>query len=433
MRHTVFVAGDFPTGNTGLGTVMGEGILPALAGHDVHVMGVNYRGDPHPFEGVKAYPAGAYGSQLGMNRIRPLVEEIRPDVVFLFGDLPVIKEWVKLTSETVFRSGAKFVCYYPVDSHHIRLEDLLCVKEMTAHATYTQFAKAEVEKECARWSQSSDTPLTLSPPAVVGHGVNTDVFYPLETMKARNALRLDGITEETVIVLNANRNQPRKRIDLTILAYVEALRILSDMGRGDVDLRLYLHMAVKGEGGVGWNCLTALYDAMRDAGFSQQQMQEKAYLLFTSVDMTSLSTPPAQVLNLVYNACDIGINTAEAEGWGLVTHEHAATGAPQITTRYASLEELWHDVAPNLSLWPSTIGIHRETCTKRVAVDHVAAGYMIAALAADKETRMSTGKKFYQKAVSMQWDSVRAGIKELVDAALPQMRRGGRRERKASE
>jgi glycosyltransferase involved in cell wall biosynthesis len=50
-------------------------------------------------------------------------------------------------------------------------------------------------------------------------------------------------------------------------------------------------------------------------------------------------------LNLLYNACDIGINTSDREGWGLVSFEHAATGAPQIVSDLPALRELWHNSA----------------------------------------------------------------------------------------
>jgi D-inositol-3-phosphate glycosyltransferase len=35
-------------------------------------------------------------------------------------------------------------------------------------------------------------------------------------------------------------------------------------------------------------------------------------------------------LNLLRNACDVGINTSMGEGWGLAGFEHGATGAAQI-------------------------------------------------------------------------------------------------------
>jgi glycosyltransferase involved in cell wall biosynthesis len=44
---------------------------------------------------------------------------------------------------------------------------------------------------------------------------------------------------------------------------------------------------------------------------------------------------------LLYNACDVGVNTAMGEGWGLVSFEHAATGAAQIVPNHTSFIENW--------------------------------------------------------------------------------------------
>jgi D-inositol-3-phosphate glycosyltransferase len=46
-------------------------------------------------------------------------------------------------------------------------------------------------------------------------------------------------------------------------------------------------------------------------------------------------------LNLLYNACDVGINTSMGEGWGLVSFEHGAAGAAQIVPDHTAYAELW--------------------------------------------------------------------------------------------
>ena len=39
-----------------------------------------------------------------------------------------------------------------------------------------------------------------------------------------------------------------------------------------------------------------------------------------------------EMLNCLYNSCDIGINTCVGEGFGLCNLEHASLGKPQINT-----------------------------------------------------------------------------------------------------
>jgi glycosyltransferase involved in cell wall biosynthesis len=48
-------------------------------------------------------------------------------------------------------------------------------------------------------------------------------------------------------------------------------------------------------------------------------------------------------LNLIYNACDVGLNTATGEGWGLVAFEHAAAFAAQIVPDHSACAELWRE------------------------------------------------------------------------------------------
>ena len=53
---------------------------------------------------------------------------------------------------------------------------------------------------------------------------------------------------------------------------------------------------------------------------------------------------PIEKLNLVYNACDVGVNTCIGEGWGLVNFEHAATATAQVVPDHTSLKEIFSEI-----------------------------------------------------------------------------------------
>ena len=53
-------------------------------------------------------------------------------------------------------------------------------------------------------------------------------------------------------------------------------------------------------------------------------------------------------LNLIYNTCNIRLNTSPSEGWGLVSFEHAATGATQLVPDHMSCSSLWWGYAEML-------------------------------------------------------------------------------------
>ncbi|MDX1409915.1 MAG: glycosyltransferase, partial [Saprospiraceae bacterium] len=50
-------------------------------------------------------------------------------------------------------------------------------------------------------------------------------------------------------------------------------------------------------------------------------------------------------LNELYNCCDIGVNTSHGEGWGLISFEHAASGAAQIVPKHSAPGSIWGDAA----------------------------------------------------------------------------------------
>ena len=101
--------------------------------------------------------------------------------------------------------------------------------------------------------------------------------------------------EGRFIVLNANRNQPRKRIDTTIRAFALFAR-----GK-PAGVNLFLHMGVED---AGWNVVTLA----RRYGVEDR-------LLMSSLNKT-IQGVSQQQLNRVYNACDVGLNTSTAEGLG---------------------------------------------------------------------------------------------------------------------
>ena len=67
-------------------------------------------------------------------------------------------------------------------------------------------------------------------------------------------------------------------------------------------------------------------------------------LMMTKADNSRPELPDEQ-LNVLYNACDVGITTTTGEGWGMVSFEHAATKSAQIIPRHTSLAELWNGAA----------------------------------------------------------------------------------------
>jgi glycosyltransferase involved in cell wall biosynthesis len=303
---------------TGFGRVA-EYLLPALAKeHEVHVLATNYHGD-HDEEAIKykTYPAMVHGSDpFGSHRIAELVQRINPDLVWVTNDFWVAINLWNHIKELKDKSAFKFFCYTPIDSYGIYPETMPPSFEWDGLATYTQFGAEELRK--AGYDKHID---------VIGHGTDFSKFFPLDQRESRTAL---GVPQDTFIVFNGNRNQPRKRIDLTIKGFIK-------FALDKPDARLWLHM---GQKDMGWDIVPLFKRVARDMGYDSA-----GKLILTSPAFSTENCLPIEQLNQVYNAVDIGVNTCIGEGWGLVNTEHAATGVAQLVPDHTSLKEIFNGVA----------------------------------------------------------------------------------------
>jgi glycosyltransferase involved in cell wall biosynthesis len=138
-----------------------------------------------------------------------------------------------------------------------------------------------------------------------------------------------GVAQDVFIVFNGNRNQPRKRIDLTIKGFIK-------FAKDKPDARLWLNMGKKD---MGWEVVPLFKRVARDEGYDPT-----GKLILTSPHFSTHNCLPIEQLNKVYNAVDIGINTCLGEGWGLVNTEHAATGVAQVVPDHTSMKEIFNEV-----------------------------------------------------------------------------------------
>src|SRR5262249_53922693 len=79
--------------------------------------------------------------------------------------------------------------------------------------------------------------------AVIPLGVDLSVYHPQDKKESRRRIKLPEKCVEGYIVGNVNRNQPRKRLDLSIRYFAKWWK---GAGRPQ-DVFLYLHVAPTGE------------------------------------------------------------------------------------------------------------------------------------------------------------------------------------------
>lgn len=300
--------------NTGFGRVTHSVLDHLHKDHEVTVIGINAVGDPHDYP-FKIYPAATVNApdRFGIQRLPEIVSKVQPDVFIGLNDIWVLNQVWETVHFLKEQHKFKFFAYFPTDSEAYYPDMLRNIEHWDLATTFT-VGSAE------RLLAHKIKPERM---AVLPHGVDNERFKPMSRDEARDSL---GLPKDKFIVFNGNRNQPRKRIDLTVQAFAK-------FAVDKPDTLLYLHMGLKD---LGWDIMPMFQREMERYGLDPYNR-----LILTSNSISYLDAPPDELLNRIYNATDVGLNTADGEGWGLVSFEHAGCRKPQVVPNHTVCKDLW--------------------------------------------------------------------------------------------
>lgn len=358
----ILIISDFVshTGFARISELIAEGLLKDW---DVHICAINYFGDYTELQKkYKIYPASLGGDVFGIQRLPSLLQNIKPDLVFVINDVWLGKEYINAIKEI----GAKAVLYTPVDSPNIRRDFVEPVNMYDIVIAYNNFGLNEMQKSGLA-TQSE----------VIPHGVNTKIFNPIGRTKARSIMK---IPEDWYIVGCANRSQPRKRIDLAVQYFAEWVKDKPD------NIKFYFHGALK--------------DLGIDVVQLCQYFDIEDRLIITSPNMTPAQGVPIETLNIIYNGFDVHMSTTLGEGMGYTNMESMAAGIPNIVPDWSALGEWCRDESgipvveyvPVTSIYVNTGGINTigGVADKNL---YIAA---LEKLYTDEKYRLDLGKRGYQ-------------------------------------
>jgi glycosyltransferase involved in cell wall biosynthesis len=266
--------------------------------------------------GVVAYDAAANEDPkeegFGFNKIHEYLEMVNPDVVMIYNDPLIIHRFVEAMKFDKATSPFKLWVY--VDQVYEGIAPpLVETISKNAHRVYC-FTKY--------WADVYSKYAPFPDVRVLENAVDTTMFSKLPD-GARASIRATlGISQESVLFVNANRNSQRKRHDLAIMGFVELLKRNPE--------KPYYFIIVTGMNGQQG----AYYDLNRifATEMQRQGLDLPTYAKRLLLVDTSAKAVPDSSINEIYNAADIGINTSDGEGFGLCQIEHLYTGAPQIVT-----------------------------------------------------------------------------------------------------
>jgi glycosyltransferase involved in cell wall biosynthesis len=269
-------------------------------------------------DAVKEDPISPKG--FGDKAIISSFENEKPDILFLYNDLPVCVSILKLL-EDCNHTNYKVILYLDLV---YRWEDIERIEYLKTKADF-----CFVFLKCWKDHLVEDYLWNPQKIAVLPHGIDTNDFKKLDSKNSKKEL---GLQEDDFIVLNMNRNSYRKQWYLTIQAFIIFLRKTNLNPR----VKLFCSCLIFTED--GFDITKLIRTECLKHGLDSQQILDNHIFHNPTAFFSS-----EEKVNLIYNACDVGINTCCGEGFGLTNLEHGILGKPQIVSGVPALQETLRD------------------------------------------------------------------------------------------
>ena len=179
---------------------------------------------------------------------------------------------------------------------------------------------------------------------VLPHGFDHKLYYPIDQRIARIYF---NYSQEDFMVLNLNRNQPRKQWDATIITWVEFVErhyhvnVTKKLTKNDCKINKYTSRPVK-----------LVIGTMVDGYWNLSDLIENEVkfrdvpLDYVKNTIISVSTPQGMTdrdINILNNACDVGITQSSGAGFELCVFEGFGLGKPHLAAQVGGIREFTNE------------------------------------------------------------------------------------------
>ncbi len=319
------------TGYSRIGNILSNYL--AEQNHDVYYVGTcNFKGSTvinryiHP--NIKLIDALEEEEKInsnelyGVNIIIEYIKEIKPDILFLYNYIIVISRIFNNFIDHKLDINFKTITYLDLVYEYEKIELIEHVNKFSDLIL--------VFSEC--WKKNLiECGIKTEKIQILPHGYDEDTFYPIDKNHSRKKF---NFKKDDFIVLNSNRNCYRKSLDKTIDAFLHFLKIKNCDKRIKLFLNTICTTSCKNEGFDIYNLIRV---SCIKLSLDYNEIIVKHIFISPSYD-NSFSD---EILNLLYNATDIGINTCGGEGFGLCNLEHGGIGRPQIISNVGGLGDIF--------------------------------------------------------------------------------------------
>ena len=170
---------------------------------------------------------------------------------------------------------------------------------------------------------------------VFPHGFDTTMYYPIPKDIARTYFKYNI---DDFMVLNLNRNQPRKCWDHTMIAWVEFVEMHYNVNvRETIKKNKNNTRPVKLIIGTQINAFWNLWDVLEnEVKFRDVPLD---YVKNTIIEVPMPQQLSDKEINILYNSCDVGCNNCNGGGYELTVFECLGLGIPQVSSYVGGIRE----------------------------------------------------------------------------------------------
>ena len=261
----------------------------------------------------------------GVGIITEFMNSIKPDIVLIYNDIIVTCRHLNKLNQ--------LEKYFKV----INYLDLVYDFENPVYMNHVNRSCDKILAFSEHWKNNM---ITMGVPeskiSILNHGLDNRLFFKIDKKEARKAL---GLREDNFYILNTNRNSYRKANDITISAFLLLLKKVNF----DKRFKLLLHCDL--DNNSGYNLRNIIKTECMKYGIDSE------YVSNNLIETMGVYRITDEKMNLMYNACDVGINTCIGEGFGLCNLEHAGLGKPQVVSNVGGLKDIFKDF-PEMTINP---------------------------------------------------------------------------------
>ena len=320
--------GDNPHGITGFGKVVKNIIRQVYdpGKFTIDVLGISYIGDPYQPDHYMGrdilydvYPPFEMGKQMdlyGANKLMTMLSSNKVDILFILQDTFIIRNIMQQIVELREKLSNKFqiIYYFPIDCNFVYPDWITRAVSLADYPVcYTEFGKKVAIKHDKK----------LKGMDVIYHGTDKSLYRPWEN-EMRNQIRASfwKETADKFLVLNVNRNQPRKDLNRTFAVFSELKRRVPDS----------FLFVLASPADIGGNIIDVAKQFGLEWGTDWLSPDPNKYNMM-------LGIPEDQIVT-IYNTVDVCISTTLGEGWGLSLTEAMACGCPVVFPDNTSITEI---------------------------------------------------------------------------------------------